>query len=269
MLFNFHTHTTFSDGKNTPSEVVEYAIKQGFGAVGFSDHAFTSHDTRYCMVDLDGYLAEINRLKVQYKDKIQIYLGTEEDATEPVKRENFDYVIGSLHYIVFEDKCYPLDSNYEYFSACANLFKGDTLAFAKCYYEKFCAYIERRKPDVIGHFDVITKFEELHSSRFLGDTRYWAIAENAVQRVLETGCIFEVNTGMITRGGRSMPYPHERLLKIIAKNGGRVTLSSDAHQMEHLCSNFDKAQTILKNIGFDGVYALYDGKWQKMKMEKE
>lgn len=35
MLTNYHTHSIFSDGKNTPEEIVQKAIEKGFGAVGF------------------------------------------------------------------------------------------------------------------------------------------------------------------------------------------------------------------------------------------
>ena len=63
MLFNYHTHTTFSDGKNTPEEIVNFAIEKGLKALGFSDHAFTEHDQRYCMKDTCGYAREVKRLK--------------------------------------------------------------------------------------------------------------------------------------------------------------------------------------------------------------
>ena len=51
MLANFHTHSTFSDGKDEPEEIIKYAIECGFDALGFSDHAFMDHDRRYCMKD--------------------------------------------------------------------------------------------------------------------------------------------------------------------------------------------------------------------------
>ena len=35
---NLHTHTTFSDGKNTPKEMVEAYKKLGYGAVAITDH---------------------------------------------------------------------------------------------------------------------------------------------------------------------------------------------------------------------------------------
>ena len=263
MLANFHTHTTFSDGKNPPEEVIQYAIENGFRALGFSDHAYTPHDLRYCMTDTQGYIAEITRLKKKYVDKIQIYLGIEEDATAPVHREVFDYRIGSLHYIYLDGKYYPLDSNYEYFTICAELFKGDNLAFAECYYEYFCRYLEKEKPDMIGHFDLVTKFDEKEQDRFLHNEKYWAIAERFLGYAIKTGCIFEVNTGLMSRGYRSSPCPHERLLRLIAKNNGKVALSSDAHKIENLCAYFEEMKKTLKTMGVDGVYILHDGTWQK------
>ena len=82
-------------------------------------------------------------------------------------------------------------------------------------------------------------------------------------RALNIGSMFEVNTGLITRGFRTLPCPHERLLKIIAEKGGRIVLSSDAHRAENLCSYFVEMKTLLKRIGFDGVYFLHNGNWEK------
>jgi len=266
MLANFHTHSTFSDGKNTPEELIKYAIEKGFCSLGFSDHGFVEHDQRYCMQDTKGYIAEIKRLKEKYKDKIQIYLGAEEDASDPVQREDFEYIISSLHYVPFQGKFYVLDSNYTYFSTCAELFQGDDFALAKAYYEFFCEYLIKRKPDVIGHFDLVTKFDEKEQERYLHDERYWKLAEESVEKVLKIGSIFEVNTGLIARGYRTLPCPHTRLLKRIAQNGGKVTLSSDSHQAEHLCAHFQETEELLKDVGFDSVYLLYNGTWQKRKL---
>lgn len=43
-LKNFHTHTTYCDGKNTAEEMILAAINQGFTALGFSGHSHTSID---------------------------------------------------------------------------------------------------------------------------------------------------------------------------------------------------------------------------------
>ena len=69
MLANFHTHSTFCDGNNTPEEVVRAAIELGFSAIGFTSHGTTPFDLRYCMTDTEGYIAEIRRLKKEYREK--------------------------------------------------------------------------------------------------------------------------------------------------------------------------------------------------------
>ena len=76
---NFHTHTTFCDGKNTAEEMVEAAIKKGFTHLGFSAHSYTAYDES-CGLPLskmEEYKKEIYRLKKKYKDKIKIYCGIE------------------------------------------------------------------------------------------------------------------------------------------------------------------------------------------------
>ena len=64
-LKNFHTHSTFCDGKNTLEEMTVAAIEQGFTALGFSGHAYTSIDTSFCMSQAQTreYIREIKRLR--------------------------------------------------------------------------------------------------------------------------------------------------------------------------------------------------------------
>lgn len=257
MFSNYHTHTTFCDGANTPEEMVLSAIKKNMSALGFSGHGFTGFDSRYCMRDTDGYIKEINRLKEVYKNDIEIYLGIEEDANHPCDRSKFDYIIGSSHYSVKDGKYYPIDSSHDYFKECLKAWNGDTLAFAEEYYSRFCDYIIKRKPDIIGHFDLLTKYDELECN-FLNNPQYCALAERAAQKVLDnTNCIFEVNTGAISRGYRTAPYPSKNILSVIKKNGGRVILNSDSHNVDTLDCSFDKAIAILKEIGFKTVWELH------------
>jgi histidinol-phosphatase (PHP family) len=263
MLTNFHTHTTFSDGKNTPEEIVEEAIKQGIRVLGFSDHGYTPYDLRYCMKDEEGYVKEIRRLQEKYKKDIEIYLGVEEDSHALVDREKFDYIIGSCHYARRDGKHYPIDSNYDYFSACLSAFNNDEMVFAEYYFQHFCKYILSRKPDVIGHFDLITKFDETQKERCLSNPNYWSLAEKYCLEALKAGSIFELNTGLVTRGYRSSFCPHERLLHIIYKNGGKITISSDMHELKNLQGCFAEAKLMIKEIGFQYIYVFKNNEWKK------
>lgn len=267
MLADFHVHSTFCDGKNSVEEIVKEAIERGLVSLGFSSHAHTEHDLRYCMKDTDGYINEVNRVKQKYANKIQIYLGTEEDRTVWADRNKYDYIIGSNHYATVNDKHYPIDSGFStYFLKCLEVFNGDEIAFAKHYYSTFCDYILARKPDVIGHFDIITKFEEKEKEYFFNNKKYWEIAESAVKTALKADSIFEVNTGNITRGLRTSPCPSFRLLEIIKQQGGKIVLTSDSHDKTTLTNHFDTVKSTLKDIGFTHTYALFNNKWSKFEI---
>lgn len=260
-MYSYHVHSTFSDGKNTPEEIILASIDKGFISIGFSDHGYTDFDLRYCMKDQAGYVAEINRLKEKYKHKIQIYLGSEEDAFQPVNRKYFDYIIGSCHYGFRNNHHYPVDSSYDYFKKCLAAFDNDHLAFAESYYYYFCQYINTMKPDIIGHFDLITKFDEVHEPLFLENKEYTKISEKYTKEAIKSGSIFEINTGAIARGFRTTPYPYENLLYILQKHDAAIILSSDSHKIDTLDFAFEETKKHLKSIGFRKTKMLYDNKF--------
>ncbi len=262
MLSNLHTHTTYCDGKSTAEETVRFAVDAGFKSLGFSGHGYTPYDLRYCMKDVEGYIAEITALKEKYRGKIEIYLGVEEDSYSLCNRNRFDYIIGSSHYLHTGDEYIPVDSGVKYLTECIEK-NGGTVAFAEAYYSAFCEYIERRKPDIIGHFDLMTKYDEQGTPFFSGDEAYNAVAEKYIERALKSECFFEVNTGAMARGLRTMPYPSERLLHIIKENGGGIVLSSDCHLAENLDFAFTETREFLRDVGFEYIYMLLGGEFVK------
>ncbi len=230
------------------------AIDKGFSSIGFSGHGYTPFDLRYCMKDTEGYIAEIERLKIKYKSKIKILLGIEEDAFAPVDRTRFDYIIGSSHYYCVGGKYYPIDSSYDYFKNCLEVFEYDVVRMAEVYYGSFCDYIASRKPDIIGHFDLITKFDELDRSLFLENPKYLSVAEKYILKATESECLFEVNTGAITRGLRTTPSPSYHLLQILKKQDAKLILSSDSHAIDTLDGVFEETADYLYDLGFKHIY---------------
>ncbi len=263
MLTNYHTHTNLCDGKNTPEEMVLSAIKKGFSAIGFSGHGYTPHDLSYCIKDIDEYTKEINRLKEKYAGKIQIYCGIEEDASSYVDREKFDYIIGSSHYFHVDGEYYPFDCSFDGFKKCLELFDYDVLKMAESYYSAFVDYIAERKPDIVGHFDLITKYDEVDVGRFLNNPDYIKVAEKYMRIAADNDVIFEVNTGAISRGYRKAPYPAENLLQILKEKDCKLILSSDSHQVDTLDTYFKETEKILCDIGFKFVYWLDGGVMKK------
>ncbi len=268
MLTNFHTHTTFCDGESRAEEIVSYAIDKGFCAIGFSGHGYSDFDTSYCIKDTDAYVAEIKRLKEKYNNKIQIYLGIEEDIFAEADRKDFEYIIGSSHYLRVNGRYLPIDLSAEGFDECINAFGGDVLAMAENYYSNFCGYILRRKPDIVGHFDLITKFEEVKDYGLLKNDAYNKIAAKYLTEAIKSGCLFEVNTGAISRGYRTTPYPSEDLLHILKKNDAKLILSSDSHHATTVDYHFEESKRLLRDIGFEYVYSIYNNEIVKDILKK-
>ena len=261
MLSNFHTHGIFCDGNDTPEEMAKAAFEQGFDALGFSSHGYTRFDLSYCMKDEDGYRARVSALKEAYKGKMEIYLGVEEDAFGHVTRDRYDYIIGSSHYLLTNKGMLPIDLSAENFTACLEAFKDNTLVLAESYYSAFCSYIRSRRPDIVGHFDLITKYDELTVSRFLADPAYNALAERYAAYAAESGCVFEVNTGAVARALRTSPYPAANLISVLKKGGARFILSSDCHDKAKLAFAFDEAKAFLREAGVKEAVTLSGGEF--------
>ena len=97
---NYHTHTTYCDGADTPEELVLEAIRLGCPEIGFSGHShLTEHEGSMTVQGTLDYCAEIRRLQKQYADRITVRLGIEQDIYSVIDRSLYDYVIGAVHWI--------------------------------------------------------------------------------------------------------------------------------------------------------------------------
>ena len=47
--YDYHVHSTFSDGQHPLAEVAEAACARGMKVLGFSDHGYAPYDTDNCM----------------------------------------------------------------------------------------------------------------------------------------------------------------------------------------------------------------------------
>lgn len=259
---DIHTHTTFSDGRETPERMICAAIERGLSTIGISDHSYTEHDLRYCVpkARLTEYLNELNRLKELYADRIEVAIGLEYDGTtELFDRERYDYVVGDCHYVKTFDGYHSVDHDEESHRATIEAyFHGDTLAYARSYYETYLDCTRLHRPDVLGHFDLVAKFGYMDED----DARYRTMATDAMLGCLEITPIVELNTGAISRNLRTVPYPHDFLLREILQHGGKITLSSDAHCGTHIGFGFSDAVERLRQIGFSEIAVLRQGKFQ-------
>ena len=264
---NYHTHTHFCDGKNSPEEMVLRAIEKGFSTLGFSGHGHTDIDESYCMSreSTKKYIGEIARLKEKYKDKILILCGIEQDIVSQDDISEFDYSIGSTHYIIRDNKYYNVDGSREEFEYLVNdVFFGSVDAFAKEYFENVSTVVEKTNCKIIGHFDLISKnFERFNITE---SEAYLSYAEKAVERLVKHNVPFEINTGAMARGYRSNPYPSKNILKMIKKMGGKIIFNSDCHQADFLDYGFEQAEKIAKDAGFTERVILTDKGFEEISL---
>lgn len=250
---DFHIHSNLTDGKDNLEDIVRAAIDLKMTKIGFSEHIYTDFDESYCMSisTTEKYKNEVNFLKEKYKDKISIYLGIETDYYSSYPTDDFDYVIGSVHYIYKNDKYFEIDLDKDNMAEFVNkTYDNDYFLFAKDYYNCVSDIIFKTNADIIGHFDLITKFNENNCLFDMRDDKYLDIAKKAVDRLILFNKPFEVNTGAISRGYRNFAYPDLPLLEYIHSRGGKIILSSDSHSKDTLCNKFDEYEKLIKEIGF-------------------
>jgi histidinol-phosphatase (PHP family) len=252
-LSNFHAHTTWCDGTETPEAMVKAAIGKGLEAFGLSGHAYMGFDTDWCMTRAGtaGFIGEMDRLKKTYGGQIALFTGVEQDyySTEPTG--GFDYVIGSVHYIK-KDGVYLLVDDSEDVTRrdVTEHYGGDYYAYTTDYFRTLADIVPKTRPDFIGHFDLVTKFNEGGRLFDEADPRYLGPALGALTAITGTHRLFEINTGAMYRVGRTAPYPSETLLKAIRERGGEIILSSDSHDGQSIGYKFDQARELARSCGF-------------------
>ena len=162
--------------------------------------------------------------------------------------------------------------------------KERMLGVAELYFDTVGGIVSATDCDIIGHFDLITKFNEgwgfspacnvisrtrCGAAEFVSDIfdtsdeRYIAAWKRAVDRIfedcaerykkgyrsrleklgiLEAGDkpVFEINTGAISKGYRTVPYPAADQISYIKSKGGVLILSSDSHAAGTICYGFEE-----------------------------
>lgn len=259
---NVHTHTTFSDGRDTAEEMVRAALARGFVSLGFSDHGVTPHDTAAMSPEGEPrYISEIHRLQRQYGDRIEIVLGCEHDQSMPGwDLSAYSYVIESVHFLHKNGEYIPIDHSAGVLCDAVNrLYGGDPYAMCGDYFDSVCRSIESGCGEIIGHIGLCGKFNENGEMFDFSDPRYESRALEALKLAAERGRMVEINTGAISRGYRTAPYPEPRLLKAMKGFGTRILISSDCHRAGDVDFGFDLAARLARDAGFRECWLWKDG----------
>ena len=250
---NYHTHSTFCDGRSTPEEIVLKAIGLGFEHLGFSGHVDVDP-----VMDVPAYLAEIARLQEKYRDRIDILRGGELDNLYPDRSPaGFEYLIGSAHHMRLGREVLAVDWSEEQVLTLLNDgFGGDGLKLCRAYFNLIAETYRRGSCRFIGHFDLVTRHNA--ALRFVDeeDPAYLASAYEVIEYLVREDLPLEINTKQAHRG---KIYPGASMLKKLRELGGEIVISSDAHHCQDLDHGFDRAAELARRCGFDHTNILVRG----------
>ena len=151
---DLHMHTCYCDGARAPEEMVTAAIEKGLHTVGISGHSYTFFDESYCMqkTEVPRYLAECRYLRAKYFDRIHVLCGVEQDYYSDYPTDEFDYVIGSVHYVKVDEEYIPVDESVTILQdAVEKYFNGDIYALCELYFATVADVVNKTDCDIIGH----------------------------------------------------------------------------------------------------------------------
>lgn len=272
ILQNLHMHSTYCDGKNSIKDTIEKAISLGFDSIGFSGHSTMPHKNSYSMT-LEGeknYKNDIEFLKKTYQDKIEVLMGIEYDLYSINDLSPYDYVIADVHHIKVKDTLIDMDvrTPETVQKIIDQYFDKNALSYARAFYETTAKLIELKKADIVGHFDIIEKHSEKANLFDVNSKEYRNYQLSALETVVKKIPVFEINTGAISRGYRTSPYPSLFILKELKRLGGQITISSDCHDNDFLSAGYIDALNIAKSAGFNEYYVFTKNGFKSVTFDK-
>ncbi len=277
MISNYHTHSSYCDGKASPREMAEFAVAHGMKYLGFSGHAPLPYENTFSIKD-DKYVEycdAVRALQQEYAGRLEIRLGLEidyvpglqEDFTPLVEQGGLEYTIGSIHLIPNPDSIGELRSHpseaaqhlwmidgprYEiYDDGLQRHFGGDIRRAVKAFFYQNNAMIESQRPTIVGHFDKVVMHNR---GRYFQYDEPWFrnLMYETVELIRETGCICEINTRGLYKGRHNDFYPGRSTIHHMNELGIPVMISTDAHAPEDLIKT-EGCEEFLRSIGYKEI----------------
>jgi len=264
-----HSGSFCTHARDELGAVVERAVEAGFTHYGLSEHA-----PRDRAVDLfpderelglgpaelaatfEDYGREARRLQDVFADRIELLVGFETERLPPgswdarmagLRAEGaFDYVVGSVHDV---DGVW-IDASAETTAGLVETLGGRG-ALEVRYFEALSELVERVRPEVVGHPDLVRRFDPPGGGL---TPEGLAAAEGVLDAALEVGAALDVNSGALRRGGPL--YPCTELLARARETGVPVTLGDDSHGVDQVGRGLDQALAAIAEAGYERVHYL-------------
>ena len=259
-----HIHTPFCPhGTQDPlEEYIEKAIQHGFTHISFTEHAplpssFTDptpdKDSGMDAGLMEDYIAQLQELKLHYKNKIHVNIGLEVDYIEGYEKETsiflnhygpqLDDAILSVHFLLHEGSYTCIDFSQEEYLRFAQEV-GGIQAMYDLYYQtvrkSISADLGPYKPKRIGHPTLIHKFQLAHNEKVEDDEQIKAV----LQLMQQQGYELDFNSAGLSKPLCREPYPPYHLVDYAKSIGLHYVFGSDAHLVKDLHQHYD---TIFKD----------------------
>ncbi|MBT7706678.1 histidinol-phosphatase [archaeon] len=253
---SYHTHTSISDGKFSPEELIKCAIENNFKVL-----AITDHYPRPSGIDVEGWSLgfytdkdhkELMNLREQYLGKIEVLVGVEFEwlpghidwLMKEVDRRDYDVKIISIHQVFFEGKYYTINYSDEVFLEALDVLNGDIEKMVKIYYSSVRDAVGSGKFDILGHFDVIKTLNK--DSRYFSEEDDWYKKEviKTLESVKASGIKMEVNFQGLTKPCEEQ-WPSKWIINEAKNMGIELVVGTDAHNESQLCLDWNKVEEIM------------------------
>lgn len=251
MLLDYHIHTHLCrHAEGAPANYVKTAIGNGLDEIGFADHcpwpAGFDVKSRMEPSDFPKYKEIISCLRenfpsfpIKYGLEVDWVPGKMDKVWAKLDREDFDYLIGSIHYA----GDFPFD-NPEIQREWSKKETAD-MVWQK-YFDAMREMILSGKIDILGHFDIPKKFG-------VYPEYYDRLLKNEIPELLRLAgtknMAIEINTSGLRKPVREI-YPSPEILKIAHESGLLLTFGSDSHYPDEPGKDFDKALELAKFAGY-------------------
>ena len=264
--YTLHTHTIGFDGRDSVQSMVNRARDLGFNSVGISNHFIVNpviKNTKMYSYAVGGgysniYSASFNEVLLRFvphyheieilreqNPDMRILRGMEVDFfnnlewlkgfDSAVQILKPDYVIGSAHFIEYNGTLLNVHD-------WKNADEKTREQLLKRYWINVALAADSGLFTWLAHLDLPKKVG-------LGRDEKWIEYENiAVESAAKTNTAIEINTSFY-RDFMYEPYPSNRILQTMARNGVATLLSDDAHEIKNIGRHFDEADQLIQQFG--------------------
>src|ERR1700710_1297499 len=266
MLTDYHLHlrpdeagTTF-ERFFTAANVQRYrdaATAVGIEELGVSEHVYRfrqaldlwSHPLwlENANDDLDAYCEFVRATSLRLGIECDYVPGAEARTAELLEARDFDYVVGSVHFVGEGDAAVDHDG----FDVWEG--GGDAEEVWTRYFELFGRCARSGLFDILAHPDLVKVWGR---DRPLPEGDLRRFYEPAVEAIVAGGSAVELSTA---RGEKPVGelYPARAFAELIARAGVPFALSSDAHLPEQVGFGYEQATAFLDQLGV-GEIAVFE-----------